>query len=264
MDPILNSITLKDISEAVSKIKLGGKKDDPGYNNSDCPEHSLHGIQEALKYAGPKSILFVFTDDDANDLEIKDEVLNTLQEKQVTVNFFYSKSRCGAIYKRSNRRRPGFTIYETIANSTNGLLTSMNKSDVKNVLHPIFRKLYLNFSLAKAESISTGVVETPVEVGENVKEFSPILQGNNPSISILTPKNETVQGILLGKDTATATIENQVAGKYIVKTDTGNNLVTDRAQLQIGVADLIKLDYGFSLVRPSDKSKTQYQPIKCK
>jgi hypothetical protein len=227
----------------------------------------LHGIQEALKYAGPKSILFVFTDDDANDLEIKDEVLNTLQDKQVTVNFFFSESSCGIFQKRRNRTRPGFTIYETIANSTNGLLTTMKKSDVKNHLQAIFRKLYPNFSLTNDESIPIGVVNTPVEVGENATIISATVQGNNPSIPILTPKNETVQGILLGKDTATATIKNPAAGNYIVTTNTlqtTHTSETDWAQLQIVVKDKIKLDYGFSLVLPSDKSKTQYQPIKCK
>jgi hypothetical protein len=272
VDPIINSTNLKDISEAVTKIKLGGKKHDSNYNNTDCPEHSLHGIQEALKYARPKSILFIFTDDDANDLEIKDEVLNTLQEKQVTVNFFFSESQCGWWYKKLNKERPSFTVYKEIAKSTNGLFTSMNKSDVKNVLHAMSRKIDPNFSLAKAESIPIGVVETPVEVGENVTIISATVQGNNPSISILTPNNETVQGILLGKDTATATIENPAAGNYIVTTNTSQTKTNDtaetnktseldRAQLQIGVTDVITLDYGFSLVQPTDKSKTRYQPI---
>ncbi len=200
MDPVINSTNLKDISEAISKIKLGGKKDDPKYNNSDCPEHSLHGIQEALKYSRPKSILFVFTDDDANDLEIKDEVLNTLQEKQVTVNILFSKSSCGIFQKRRNLIRPGFTIYETIAKSTDGLLTSMDKSDVKNVLQYMFTTIDEDFSAVKVKSIPIGVVETTLEVGENTTVLIGILKGNNASNSIRTPNNETVQGILLGKD----------------------------------------------------------------
>jgi hypothetical protein len=272
VDPIINSTNLKDISEAVTKIKLGGKKDDPNYNNTDCPEHSLHGIQEALKYAGPKSILFVFTDDDANDLEIKDQILNTLQEKQVTVNFFFSKSSCGWWQKNLNKNRPGFTIYETIAKSTNGLLSSMKKSDVKNVLQYMSTKIDPDFSLTKAESIPTGLVNTTVEVSKSTSEISVTVQGPNPSISIQTPNNETVEGILLGNDIATATIENPAAGNYIVTTNTSqtetNNTAetnktskTERAQLQIGVKDTITLDYGFSLVRPLDKSKTRYQPI---
>ncbi len=84
-----------------------------------------------------------------------------------------------------------------------------------------------------------------------------------------------VVGANPGKDTATAAIENPAAGNYIVTTNTSQTKTNDtaetnktsevdRAQLQIGMTDLIKLDYGFSLIRPSDKYKTRYQPIKCK
>ncbi len=250
VDPVINLTNLKDISEAIKKIQLDGDRYAPYYSNSDCPEHSLHGIQEALKYAGPKSILFVFTDADGNDLEIKDQVLNTLREKQATVYFFYSNG-CGGLSG----------VYKEIAKSTNGLFTSMKKSDVKNVLHAISKKIDEDYSPVKVESIPAGLVETDIQVGANTKEISATVQGENPEISIRTPNNETIHGTPVGSDTAMVLIKNPSNGTHTVITNTKKTSKTERAQLEIGVKDNIKLDYGFSLVRPSDQSKTQYQPI---
>jgi hypothetical protein len=250
VDPVIDFNNLKDISQAIENIQLDGDRYAPNYSNSDCPEHGLHGIQEALKYAGPKSILFVFTDADANDLEIKDEVLNTLQENQATVNFFFSNG-CGEVTD----------LYREIAKSTNGLFTSMKKSDIKNVLKAMSSKIDSDYSIVNIESIPAGLFETPVEVGENTKEISGILQGNDAKISIRTPKNETIHGTPLGKDTEMVVIKNPSNGTHTIITNTKKTSETDRAQLQIGVKDNITLDYGFSLVRPSDKNKTQYQPI---
>lgn len=56
-------------------------------NNPDCEEPSLLGMATALKYALPRSYLFLFTDDIAKDVkEYGDKVIKLIQQKQITVN----------------------------------------------------------------------------------------------------------------------------------------------------------------------------------
>lgn len=55
------------------------------YGGGDCPESTLKGIFTALKYALPKSYVYVFTDAIAKDFGLDSEVLSLIQRRQATV-----------------------------------------------------------------------------------------------------------------------------------------------------------------------------------
>lgn len=55
------------------------------YGGGDCPESTLKGIRTALKYALPKSYVYVFTDATAKDFGLDVDVLSLIQRRQATV-----------------------------------------------------------------------------------------------------------------------------------------------------------------------------------
>lgn len=55
------------------------------YGGGDCPESTLYGISIALKYALPRSFVYIFTDAIAKDFTSDNEVLALIQRKQSSV-----------------------------------------------------------------------------------------------------------------------------------------------------------------------------------
>jgi hypothetical protein len=151
VDPVINTTDYTVIKTALENLKLGGSMANL-FKLHGCPEHSLHGILASLKYAEPKSIMFLFTDDDANDVEIEDEVLEILQEKQINVNFLLTYSdlndpeSINGCQKPRDSSRPGYAVYERIARNTNGLIYDMKKKSVEDVLIAISPKIQANYA----------------------------------------------------------------------------------------------------------------------
>lgn len=55
------------------------------FGGNSCPENTLSGISLALKYALPKSFVYVFTDATAHDYDLENTVIEQIQQKQATV-----------------------------------------------------------------------------------------------------------------------------------------------------------------------------------
>lgn len=55
------------------------------FGGNSCPENTLSGISLALRYALPKSFVYVFTDATAHDYDLEETVIEQIQEKQATV-----------------------------------------------------------------------------------------------------------------------------------------------------------------------------------
>lgn len=55
------------------------------FGGNSCPENTLSGISLALKYALPKSFVYVFTDATAHDYHLENTVTEQIQQKQATV-----------------------------------------------------------------------------------------------------------------------------------------------------------------------------------
>ncbi len=51
----------------------------------DCPEMAMSGLQLAIENIHPRSTIFVFTDASAKDYNLKDTIINLIQEKQCQV-----------------------------------------------------------------------------------------------------------------------------------------------------------------------------------
>lgn len=56
------------------------------YGGGDCPEMCLSGIKLGLENALPNSFVYVFTDADAKDAFLYDEVLGLAQTKRSPVS----------------------------------------------------------------------------------------------------------------------------------------------------------------------------------
>lgn len=152
------------------------------YGGGDCPESALRGIEMALESALEKAFVFVFTDATATDFHMEEAVLQLVQDKQATVTFLltgYCKAKDSA----------GFTVYETIAEASNGQVFELQKADIGQVLASVKDMLderYVPLKVIKAEAGVRQSVELNVDA--NLKEFSVSVSGTNPEIDLQSPR----------------------------------------------------------------------------
>lgn len=75
--PAVVSIDSRELHKTLDELRvLGG---------NSCPHNTLSGIRLALKYALPKSFVYVFTDATAHDYDLESTVIEQIQQKQATV-----------------------------------------------------------------------------------------------------------------------------------------------------------------------------------
>jgi hypothetical protein len=262
VDPVINTTDYTVIQNALGNITLGGFRNKP-FKLHDCPEHSLHGINESLIYAEPKSIMFVVTDDDANDIEIEDKVLEILLEKQINVYFLltYSEindptvnSKCK---KSRDSERPGYAVYERIAQNTNGLIYDMKKKSVEDVLIAISPKIKANYADLFSKDYKKGSKNVDkIEIQNGVTQLIFTVVGKNPSLTIYDSAEKKYEGIKLGDNAQSLIIDNPQNGTWTVHSE-------DKLAYSIKVGGLVEdtFDYGFSLGVPNSKNETLYRPI---
>lgn len=261
VDPVINTTDYMVVKNELQSIRLGGSKANLQLAH-DCPEHSIHGILESLKYAEPKSIMFVFTDDDANDYDIEDEVREILLEKQINVFFLLTYSdvdypQMRTCKKPRNSARPGYAVYERLAQGTNGLIYNMKKKSVEDVLIAVSSKIKSNYAsfLRKDHKYSLKNVDK-VDVDSGVSQVTFTVVGKKPKLIVYDSFNKMYQGKHLGDNGQTLTIDNPQNGTWTVHSE-------DSSPYSIEIGGLVEntFDYGFSLNIPSTKSETSYQPI---
>jgi hypothetical protein len=113
------------------------------FDNPDCPEHSLHGIRDAIRDGAlPNSVVTVLTDDDANDPELEGEILSIVEEKQLNINFILTYGKCTRQLDYGN---PGFRVYKNIAEHSNGQYFSIDKEHVGDIFTILYEKMHRNY-----------------------------------------------------------------------------------------------------------------------
>lgn len=74
----LVTLNFTEMLNALNDLEIGG--------GGDCAETPLSGIKLALKYALPKSNVYIFSDATAKDYKLEDDVIDAIQMKQIVVN----------------------------------------------------------------------------------------------------------------------------------------------------------------------------------
>lgn len=251
VDPILNTTNADDIKYALMGVHLGGGKN----GNPDCPEHSMHGIKVALPYALPNSLIYVFTDDDANDYQLENEIGESLRKKQISVSFLLTYGTCT---RQMNSTRPGFAVYERLAKETNGQVFSLDKTGVEKVLVAISDKLNPKYAdLSRKDYTTPGINRENMTIDSSMSKLVITAIGKDTKLSANDPKNVTHQGQQLSKNSQILVVPNPESGTWRIESKAGSPYST-----QVAGLSEVNFDYGFSLRTPSNQEETLYQPIK--
>ncbi|PAA86075.1 hypothetical protein BOX15_Mlig022224g1 [Macrostomum lignano] len=95
-------------------------------SGGDCPEYSLSGIEDALKEAHGKSVLFLFTDAAAKDRKTKEKkVIAMLKKRRVEVIVIATGQLCHGSYKNE---------YHNLVSVRGGRVIRMNKEEISDVM----------------------------------------------------------------------------------------------------------------------------------
>eukprot|EP00117_Sycon_ciliatum_P047205 scpid27229/ scgid33735/ Hemicentin-1; Fibulin-6 len=93
----------------------------------DCNELSLSGLSLAIQESSPDSVIVVFTDAGAKDVDKLGSVLSEIRRKRLKVFFLLSKT-CG------DPRSPGYLAYDTIASTSGGQVSMLREVDIPELL----------------------------------------------------------------------------------------------------------------------------------
>ncbi|XP_030643654.1 von Willebrand factor A domain-containing protein 7-like [Chanos chanos] len=156
----------------------------PAGGGTDNAEMSLSGLWLALAGAPPRSEIFVFTDAEPKDVELRSTVLALIESTKSTVNFLLTNAR-------STRRRlsnPLNQIYQDLADASGGQAIEVTKdtlsqatSIVEDTSSSALVKLFFAVrSPAKAENFS-------ILVDSSVTNLTIYITGISPAFTITSP-----------------------------------------------------------------------------
>lgn len=222
-----------------------------------CPENAFEGIKTALRYALPKSYLYLFTDTKPNDPHLYEENLTIIQAKQITVNILMTPG-CGTWNSGYE-----FELYGKLTRATNGGVYNMKKSEVNQLLLAIKNELNEDYTVVNTIiSDKAGISKTEISVDGSIYEFTVSLTGSDPHISIIDPSSKTrTDGIkMLSLDEVQILVfPDPVKGIWTIQAQSSSAHV-----LKMGAVTNLKLEYGFSPFTPSELKGTLLQPIELK
>jgi von Willebrand factor A domain-containing protein 7 len=218
----------------------------------DCSEMSISGLKIALEFALPNSLAYVFSDATAKDYAFYDEVVESIQRKQVQVNFLLTGD-C------DDQQGPGYKVYQKISRVSNGQVYDMKKHDVKDVLLAIKHTVSHNYAALKSVDIEkAGTTHTDLSVDKSISEISVSISGKNPTLSIKSPTNITITSNdeLTLPNLKLINIKDPNDGIWKIEAGAESS-----HSLRLGAISDLQFEFGFSLNDATKKAETSFQPL---
>ncbi|XP_028169261.1 hemicentin-2-like isoform X1 [Ostrinia furnacalis] len=235
----------------IFKAKLSGIIADGG---DDCPESSMSGIKLGLKEGLPGSFLYVFTDDEAKDHDLLDDVQSLAIKKYTQVVFILTHNKCG-------RRSKTFNEYHKLANATSGAVFYMDKEYIKEILNLMEDTVKSRQTEILSKSLPPGYghnVTIPIDSAMKDSRLTSI--GTHPEITDLTApdgsKPEVKTIVDIPSVTSIKVFNISMAGNYTATV--GSESAT---KFICTATSKINFKYGFSPVEPTTMEDTVTLPI---
>ncbi|XP_049878486.1 hemicentin-2-like [Pectinophora gossypiella] len=152
----------------------------------DCEEMALTGLKLALENSRDGSIVYLFTDADAKDLDKAETVKKLAKEKQCRL-FFMMTGNCNY-----GVNAPGHRVFFDLAEATQGQVFTLTKKEVGQALHHAVESVRPSDIIASSAFGAAGVVSDIVpasntinfNVAENVKEVLISVSGVGISVDV--------------------------------------------------------------------------------
>jgi len=216
--------------------------------NFDCPENALSGLKAGLDVALPSSIVYLFTDAPANDIELFENVSAIILKKQITVNCLISNS-CG-------KRDEKYEVFSKISNLGYGLTYEVEKNNFNDILQSIKDDINSNHKFLKTiKSVNNKAIKFNFDIDDTVSELKITMAGGDQGYQIKNPSYGDAQtkSKFITEGIKILNFKNPMKGNW--KIEVKDDFVT------ISVISDLKLEFGFSIDVVNDKSETVPQPI---
>lgn len=222
----------------------------------DCPANSLLGLINALELSRPNSIAFVFTDGDARDHPLADEVFKLVQKSQTIVNFLIT----GNCQWQGADPRPR-QVYFDIAEFSGGSVFDLPKFEVGRLLLGLSYQLQREFVTIEALELSATdrLRENIFKVDSSVTRLTISTTGRQSLINVKKLERSgwsevDFRNSFVAENEMIITL-NATGGTYKLLT----NAVNDYS-IRIGGMAKLSIDFGFSLDLASNITQTSYEP----
>lgn len=227
-------------------------------SGGDCPELQLHGILRALDASLPNSYIYVFTNSNAKDVELIDDILSLIQKKSCQVVFILTGYCLNYDVQRD--------VYTEIAAASFGQVFYLNQYNVNEMLEMIRLSL-------KENTVCLISIDSPVQTYEMATYVIPV-DGMMHGIMIsLSGKSANIiitdsQGYIIQCSSVTRCLINLPNIKIIdVPNPTAGNWslnITSESQYSLRASGTseIYFRHGFSITPTSDFNETSHRPLK--
>ncbi|KAG6440386.1 hypothetical protein O3G_MSEX001254 [Manduca sexta] len=232
----------KEFERALSSIKVNN------YNNYDCPEYSLSGIEMALFESKPGSYIYVFTDASAKDYKKADKIKDLCQKTQSKVVFVLT----------GNCRRPEsvkYQVYHEVAIASSGLVLEVEKNEVNLVVKTIHTFVEGNTNPVKSVTIPANkkFVELPFSVDDKTDNI--IISGTGKNIILLV--DSIGEEILMStKNSKMLQLNKPAPGNYTIKVKASST-----SHVVVYARTNFTFQHGFSQTQPKTINDTSRKPL---
>lgn len=208
----------------------------------------MSGLKAGLDEALPNSIVYLFTDAPANDIELYENVSAIILKKQITVNCLISNS-CG-------QRNEKYEIFSKISNLGYGLTYEVEKNNFNDILQSIKDDINSNHKiLTTIRSVNNKAIRFNFDIDDTVTELKITMAGRDQSYDIKNPSHSDAQtkSKFITEGIKILIFKNPMKGNW--KIEVKNDFVL------ISVISDLELEFGFSTDVVNDISETVLQPI---
>lgn len=185
IDPTINTQNPEVLKNGLLNISINNIGDDfsiPG-------EKAITGLKQSLQDALPNSIVFLITDDEANDWRMESEVLEIIQRKHIMVYVLIAE-KCVTF------ETPGCKVYLHLTLKSNGHVFNIGRTrtTIQSVLDHLKRQFEHNHvSLKTTSYLSGGDKEEIVTVDGSMQELCAGVKGDNARLTIVGPNQQNVE-----------------------------------------------------------------------
>ena len=190
----------------------------------DCPEFAFTGIKVAIEASREKSDLYVFTDAEAKDFSILNQVANLASEKRIRINVI----KTGGCRRRRNLRQLSPVVsasspLEEIAILAGGTLFEVSTDDISEIFKLVAPRATTSLALLfRAKGDGSSGDEFPILIDEEVSTVIFTVQVRGNAFSLLRPDGTKVVNsddsvdIVLAGVTSIISIEGPDNGEWKV------------------------------------------------
>lgn len=160
---------------------------------------------------------------------------------------------------RCNRTGEGYAVFQNLTRIGNGQIFNLRVDDIANVLSNIAQQTMGKRVLLSSDDFNNTRQYIDIHIDDTVKEFNIIATGDNVTIDVFNPRNESdrnVSQILNLDNVKSIRAISPATGVWRIKTSADSF-----SSIRTTAVSEVAFSYGFSIHQPNELGETTTKPF---